>query len=234
MFYARLLVYLLSTYSAAAITGSLDDQPYDAILFRTHLLDRMTLQKLFELKQECNVLNAKVLTTATHYSSTVSNNMKNVVLPAVQYELNILYDHDTIPEFETILASHGFQFNEFSSVSSSSSSESSHQDIRRDRSNHPMVRVTPISLDTFTQYPNVKPLDISKSHYQHLVWTTWWRLNRDRKNWRFVRRIFSLSHFYRINYLSICMSAIYESTFFFYFLILCKYILYRCGVWNMM
>lgn len=166
----KLLRYLflfswLMTRKTAAETNT-----YDAILFRTHMLDQMTLQKLIEIRDDCDVLNAKLLnrvhlSKVTKYHDEVSMNVggndQSTSLRAVQYELNIIYDQDTVPDFENQLLMNGFNTSE-------------------------NVRLTGLTLDAFTYYPNVKPVALSKSYYQHLAWTSWWRVNHKRKNWRFV------------------------------------------------
>ncbi len=50
-----------------------------------------------------------------------------------------------------------------------------------------------LSLRDFTRYPAVKPLPVSKSHQQHLGYSTWWQLRgggelspKKHWNWRFV------------------------------------------------
>lgn len=145
----KFLVFLLLLDLLSNARGS--QLPHtDAILFRTHLVDHMILQKLIEISNELRP------------SKQLSDDSANSLKPC-EYELNILYDKEATPDFGERLAQAGFDVTRYG------------------------VGLFPLTLASFTKYPNVKPVPISKSHYQHVAYTAWWEANSMRKNWRFVR-----------------------------------------------
>jgi hypothetical protein len=166
---------------------------FDAVLYRTHLLDSMNVQKLRELMRDGNILDARKPLSS---SSKQKPNIDPMVaftdssLPSVPYELNVLYDHDTAPDFELKLTQYGIKFHttdELNNLNNNNNNNGGYHHIQSSNEESGDVKVTRINLSTFTQYPNVKPLAISKSHYQHLAFTSWWKSNKSRRNWRFVR-----------------------------------------------
>jgi hypothetical protein len=155
----------------------------DAILFRTHVLDDITMQKVMELVKDSTLDHTTRMMTQYQYNKKQSLEKTDAkstqTLPSVNYELNILYDHDMAPEFSTKFnhAVDGFQNG---MVSLSTTQQSTTTAILQN------VRLFPLSLVNFTSYPNVKLGTLSKSHYQHLAHTYWWQENQLRRKWRYV------------------------------------------------
>jgi hypothetical protein len=143
-------LWLITGILSYLCTISFATDDVDAILFRTHFVDAMVLKKIREI-------SAVRKAPQQHHQHLKPNE-----LPPADYELNILYDADTAPQFESLLSEGGFDVKE-------------HE-----------VKLTGIKLTHFTSYPNVKPVPLSKSHYQHLAYTSWWIENAKRRNWRFV------------------------------------------------
>ena len=121
----------------------------DAVLFRTHFVDAMIVKKLSELAR-----SSKPAVSASPAPGQV--------LPSSDFEISVLYDADTAPEFPFSLNAAGFNHSALG------------------------VNLMGLHLKHFTRYPSVKPTPIAKSHNQHLAYTSWWQANKRRRNWRYI------------------------------------------------